>query len=156
MLRTRSSPKVSLISNSEEETRACAQSLAGQLKAGDIILLQGQLGAGKTTFVKGLAQALKVSVKKVNSPTFVLMNYYKGKLPIYHFDLYRLQTSKEIDTLDFDDYFYGQGVSVIEWPERLGEYKPKLYYLVEFQHKGETQRRICISYPLKLQPKSSH
>ena len=99
-------PKVSLISNSEEETKLCAGKLAGQLKAGDIIFLQGDLGAGKTTFVKGMAQAFKVNSKKVNSPTFVLMNYYKGKLPIYHFDLYRLGSSQEIDTLDFDDYLY--------------------------------------------------
>ena len=156
MLKKKSIPKVSLISGSEEETQKCAQHLASQLKAGDIVLLQGNLGAGKTTFVKGLAQALKVSAKKVNSPTFVLMNYYKGRLPIYHFDLYRLGTPKEIDTLDFDEYFYRQGISVIEWAERLGEYKPKQYYLVEFQHKGESKRKICISYPSKLQPRYSH
>jgi len=156
MRKKESIPKVSLISNSEEETRRCAKLLAGGLKAGDIVLLQGDLGAGKTTFVKGLAQALKVSPKKVNSPTFVLMNHYKGKLPIYHFDLYRLGNPKELDSLDFDDYFYGEGISLIEWPERLGEYQPKHYYLVEFQHKSETQRKICISYPLKHQPRSSH
>jgi tRNA threonylcarbamoyladenosine biosynthesis protein TsaE len=149
-------PKVSFISNSEEETMLCAQRFAGQLKAGDIVFLQGDLGAGKTTFVKGVAQAFKVSVKEVNSPTFVLMNYYKGKLPVYHFDLYRLGSSKEVDTLDFDEYFYGAGISLIEWPERLGEYKPKKYYLVEFKHKGETRRVICISCPSKPQPKFSH
>jgi tRNA threonylcarbamoyladenosine biosynthesis protein TsaE len=156
MLKKELIPKVSLISSSEEETKQCAQSLARQLKAGDIVLLQGDLGAGKTTFVKGLAQAFKVSTKKVNSPTFVIMNYYKGKMPLYHFDLYRLERSKEIDTLDFDEYFYGEGISLIEWPERLGEYKPKQYYLVEFKHKSENQREICISYPSKLQPRSSH
>ncbi len=155
MLKKKLVPKVSLISNSEEETKLCAERLARQLKAGDIVLLQGDLGAGKTTFVKGLGSALKVSPKKVNSPTFVLMNYYKGKLPIYHFDLYRLEKPQEVDTLDFDDYFYGQGISVIEWPQRLGDYKPKQYYLVEFKHQGENKRRICISCPLKPQPRSS-
>jgi tRNA threonylcarbamoyladenosine biosynthesis protein TsaE len=155
MLKKKLIPKVSLISNSEEETKLCAERLASQLKAGDIVLLQGDLGAGKTTFVKGLVEAFKFSSRKVNSPTFVIMNYYKGKLPIYHFDLYRLGTPKEIDTLDFDDYFYGEGISLIEWPERLGEHKPKEHYLVEFQHKGEHQRGICISYPSKPQPKSS-
>ncbi|MBF0504053.1 MAG: tRNA (adenosine(37)-N6)-threonylcarbamoyltransferase complex ATPase subunit type 1 TsaE [Candidatus Omnitrophica bacterium] len=148
--------KLSLISNSEGETKLCAARLAKQLKHGDIILLQGQLGAGKTTFVKGLAQALKVNPKKVNSPTFVLMNYYKGKLPIYHFDLYRLGNPKETETLNFDEYFYGEGVSVIEWSERLGTYKPEQYYLVKLQHKGDRQRHICISYRLKHQQKSSH
>ncbi len=156
MLKKKLIPKVSLISNSEEETKLCAQRFAGQLKAGDIVLLQGDLGAGKTTFVKGLGSALKVSSKKIVSPTFVLMNYYKGKLPIYHFDLYRLGNPKELDSLDFDDYFYGEGISLIEWPERLGEHKPKKYYLVEFQHKGEHQRQICISCPSKPQPRSSH
>jgi tRNA threonylcarbamoyladenosine biosynthesis protein TsaE len=156
MLKKRLIPKVSLISNSEEETKLCAERLATQLKAGDIVFLKGDLGAGKTTFVKGLVQEFKFSSKKVNSPTFVLMNYYKGRLPIYHFDLYRLEKSQEIDTLDFDEYFYGEGISVIEWPERLGKHAPKEYYLVELKHKGEHQRQLCISYPSKPQPKSSH
>ena len=148
-------PKVSLISNSEEETKRCAERLAQQLKAGDIVLLQGDLGAGKTTFVKGLAQAFKVNPRAVVSPTFVLMNYYKGKLPVYHFDLYRLGNPKELDTLDFDEYFYGKGISLIEWPERLGAHKPKQYYLVEFKHQGENKRGICIFCPSKPQAKSS-
>ena len=148
--------KVVELSNSEEETMLCAKRFAGQLKAGDIVFLQGDLGTGKTTFVKGLAPAFKVSSKKVNSPTFVLMNYYKGKLPVYHFDLYRLGSPKEVDTLDFDEYFYGEGISLIEWPERLGGHKPEQYYLVEFQHKGEHARTICISCPSKPQPKFSH
>ena len=155
MLKKESKPKVSFISESEEETKECAKRLAGQLKAGDIVFLQGDLGAGKTTFVKGLVQAFKLSAKSVTSPTFVIMNYYKGKLPLYHFDLYRLGNSKEIDTLDFDEYFYGEGISLIEWPERLGEYKPKQYYLVEFKHISENQRGICISYPSKLQQRYS-
>src|ERR1039458_9625243 len=134
-------PKVSLTSNSEEETKLCAKRFASQLKRGDIVLLQGDLGAGKTTFVKGMSQGFKIAPKKVNSPTFVLMNYYKGKLPVYHFDLYRLGKSQELDTLDFDEYFYGEGISVIEWPERLGEHKPKQYYLVEFQQKAQFPRR---------------
>jgi tRNA threonylcarbamoyladenosine biosynthesis protein TsaE len=83
------------------------------------------------------------------------MNYYKGKLPIYHFDLYRLEDPKAVDTLDLDDFLYGDGVSVIEWAERLGGYKPKQYYLVEFQHQGELRRKICISCPSKPQPRSS-
>ena len=156
MLNKESKPTASLTSNSVEKTIECARRFATQLKAGDIVFLQGDLGAGKTTFVKGLAQALKVSAAKVNSPTFVIMNYYKGKLPIYHFDFYRLGSTKELNTLDFDDYFYGEGVSLIEWPERLGEHKIQDYYLVEFKHKSETEREICIFYPSKLQQKSSH
>lgn len=133
----------------------CAGRFAGQLKAGDIVLLKGDLGAGKTTFVKGLVGGFKLSSKKVNSPTFVLMNCYEGKLPIYHFDLYRLENPKALETVDFDDYFYGDGISLIEWPERLGEHAPKEYYLVQFQHLGEHRRKICISCPSKHRPRSS-
>ena len=111
MLKKKLMPKVSLISNSEEETMLCAKRLAGQLRRGDIVLLQGALGAGKTTFAKGLGTAFKVSCNKVHSPTFVLMNYYKGKLPIYHFDFYRLENSKTVAEQAigniFDEYFYG-------------------------------------------------
>ena len=153
-------PKVSLTSNSEEETIACAQRFARKLKVGDIVFLQGELGSGKTTFAKGLAQAFKINSKRVNSPTFVLMNYYKGKLPIYHFDLYRLENLKTLAEQEighfFDEYFYGEGISLIEWPERLGGHKPEQYYLVQFKHKGEHKRTICISCPSKPQPKSSH
>jgi len=141
-------PKVSLISNTEDETKLCGARLAKQLKCGDIVLLQGELGAGKTTFVKGLAQAFKISPKKVNSPTFVLMNYYKGKLPIYHFDFFRLENSKTLAEQEighfFDEYFYGEGISLIEWPERLGKDKPEQYYLVKFKHRGGNQRLITM------------
>lgn len=154
MSKKQSTPKVLITSGSEEQTQLCAKRFAAQLKPGDIVFLQGDLGAGKTTFVKGLVQGFKLQARQVNSPTFVIMNYYKGKLPIYHFDLYRLENPKEVDTLDFDDYFYGKGISLIEWPERLGEHAPKQYYLVEFKHKSEQERDICISYPLKPQLKS--
>jgi len=160
MLKKELIPKVSLISNSEEETIACAQRFARKLKVGDIVFLRGELGTGKTTFVKGLGPVFKISPKKVNSPTFVLMNHYKGKLPIYHFDLFRLENSGPVAEQEighfFDEYFYGDGISLIEWPERLGGHKPEQYYLVEFKHKGETCREICISCPSKLQPKFSH
>ncbi len=155
MPKKKSARTVSLISESEDQTMACAQRFAAQLKPGDIVLLQGDLGAGKTTFVKGLAKAFQVAANKVCSPTFVLMNHYQGKLPIYHFDLYRLEKPAEVDTLDFDDYFYGQGISVIEWPQRLGAHRPARYYLVEFKHLGEHKRGLCISCPSKPQPRSS-
>ncbi len=133
------------ISHSEAETISLAQQFAKGLKAGDIVLLQGDLGAGKTTFVKGVALGLKVGSKSVVSPTFVLMNHYDGKLPIYHFDLYRLENPKELNTVQFDEYFYGAGVSLIEWPERLGANAPQHYYLVELSHQDEHTRKICIS-----------
>ena len=126
---------------------AIAAQLAKQVKPGDVIFLKGDLGAGKTVFTKGIAKALKVQAAKVVSPTFVLMNYYKGKLPIYHFDLYRLEKMEELQTVQFDEYFYGKGISLIEWPERLKKMAPKEFWLVTLKHTTENEREICISYP---------
>ena len=126
---------------------AIAGEFAQQLKSGDIVLLDGDLGAGKTTFTKGIAQALRVNPKSVTSPTFVLMNHYAGKLPLYHFDLYRLEKESEIQSMNFDEFFYGEGVSLIEWPQRLGELLPKQAIRVLIEHQGLEQRKICIVYP---------
>ncbi len=134
---------------------AIAGQFARQLKSGDIVLLQGDLGAGKTVFMKGIARALNVNPLAVNSPTFVIMNYYEGLMPIYHFDLYRLEKPEEIKTVQFDEYFYGNGISVIEWPERLGELAPEEFWLVELTHQSENTRGICISYPSNPQRKIS-
>jgi tRNA threonylcarbamoyladenosine biosynthesis protein TsaE len=136
-----------LISQSAEATIQMAADFAKELKAGDILLLEGDLGAGKTTFVKGLAKGLKAKSSQVVSPTFVLMNIYQGRLPIYHFDLYRLEKPEEIASLNIDEYLDGDGVAVIEWPKRLGADMPTNTYVVEFKHKDENTREICISYP---------
>ncbi|MBI4309237.1 MAG: tRNA (adenosine(37)-N6)-threonylcarbamoyltransferase complex ATPase subunit type 1 TsaE, partial [Candidatus Omnitrophica bacterium] len=138
-----------------QETMSLAAQFTRHLKPGDIIFLEGELGAGKTVFTKGMAKALRVNPQKVTSPTFVLMNYYKGKLPIYHFDLYRLENSEELKTVQLDEYFYGDGISVIEWPQRLGGFAPKQHWLVALKHKSEHQRQICISYPSNPQRKFS-
>ena len=148
-------PDLKIFSKSAEDTIAVAVKFAKNLKPGDIVFLRGELGAGKTTFMKGIARGLKVSPHKVNSPTFVLMNYYEGKMPVYHFDLYRLEKAEELKTVQFDEYFYGSGISVIEWPERLGVWAPKNYWLVKLSHKSEHERNICISYPSKPQRKVS-
>ena len=137
--------KNKVLSRDPQDTILIAARFARNLKAGDIVFLRGELGAGKTTFTKGLAHALRVKEAEVNSPTFILMNYYDGKLPIYHFDFYRLNKESEISTVDMEDYFYGQGVSVIEWPERLGEFAPKEFFEVRLEHKSECQRMIGFS-----------
>jgi tRNA threonylcarbamoyladenosine biosynthesis protein TsaE len=121
-----------------------AEAFAKNLKRGDIVCLEGDLGAGKTTFVKGMASALRVKPVEVTSPTFIIMNYYQGKLPIYHFDFYRLENPKEIMSVDFDEYFYGDGISVIEWPERLGAAMPPEYFAVKLEHKGESERLMSL------------
>lgn len=108
-------------SSSPEETFAIACEYARGLKAGDVLALVGELGAGKTCFVQGLAHGLGVPDSiYVRSPSFTLMNHYAGgRLPVYHFDFYRLSDPSELGDLGLDEYFYGEGVTVVEWPDRF-------------------------------------
>ncbi len=119
--------------------------LAELLAPGDLLCLEGDLGSGKTTLVKGIAKGLWVEANKVNSPTFVLMNIYEGKLPLYHFDLYRLDDPKEILRLDYEEYFFGEGVSLVEWADKLGPYKPLEYLDIKLAHTGENSRSITLT-----------
>ena len=136
---------IDVLSKNTEQTIALGERLARNLRKGDIICLEGDLGAGKTTFIKGVAKGLKIASEKVNSPTFVLMNAYQGRLPLYHFDLYRLENTGEIGAIGYEEFLYGDGVSVIEWAERLGTLTPKEYLRVELKHKGENERSIKVS-----------
>ena len=141
-----------LISHSVKETVDFARQFSKVLIKGDIVCLQGELGAGKTTFVKGLAQGLKVKKSKgqqVNSPTFVLMNVYDGKIPVFHFDLYRIEGA-ELESLGYEEFFYGEGVAVIEWADRLGNETPAEYFSIDFKNAGEDRRVLT----LKAQGKS--
>lgn len=137
--------KLNILSASAEQTIQLGVRLARHLKKGSIICLQGDLGTGKTTLVKGIARGLKINPEKVNSPTFVIMNSYQGRLPLYHFDLYRLEDIKEIPVIGYEEFLYGDGVCVIEWAERLGALAPKEYLRVELKHKGENERSIDIT-----------
>ena len=100
------------------ETQALAAQLGEHLSAGDVLWLSGELGAGKTTFTQGLGRGLRIR-EPINSPTFVLMRVYQGRLPLYHIDLYRLDTLRDIENLGLRDYLEGEGVCVLEWAERL-------------------------------------
>jgi tRNA threonylcarbamoyladenosine biosynthesis protein TsaE len=107
-----------VISPSAEHTRTWAVRLGKLLRGGEIIGLVGELGAGKTCFVRGLAEGLEVSRKtSIRSPTFTLVNEYQGRLPVYHIDLYRLDSTGELEELNLREYLYSDGVSVIEWFE---------------------------------------
>jgi len=130
------------ISQSPNETRQWAQALARKLKPGSIICLHGDLGSGKTTFVKGLASALGINEESVHSPTFVLMNIYDGKKKIYHFDLYRLKATTDILQLGYEEFLYGQGIAVIEWADKLKELYPSEYLQITLEHGGENTRKI--------------
>lgn len=132
-------------SHSAEETTQLGKDVGGILAKGDIVCLFGDLGSGKTTFVKGLASEQKVSPFKVNSPTFVLMNVYEGKIPIYHFDLYRIKGEEGLSSIGLQEFLYAEGISVIEWADKMEELLPEQYLSVEFQHEDENERvvRIC-------------
>jgi len=136
---------IKITTKNPQETMKFAARLGKLLKKGDIVCFFGDLGSGKTTFIKGLAQGMNIDQTKVNSPTFVLMNAYKGKLPLFHFDFYRLEGIGEINTIGYDEFIYGDGVAVIEWADRLKGNYPKEYLKVKLKHKKLNERVITMS-----------
>lgn len=138
------------VSKSVDETIGLGAKFAKRLKRGDVVGLVGDLGAGKTVFTKGIAKGLGVkNVRYVNSPTFVIIKEYKGKIPLYHFDLYRLNHSSVIDAENFEEYFYGDGVTVIEWADKIRRLLPKKYIEVRLSVIGENRRKIVIKNKLQ-------
>ena len=130
--------------HTEEETAAVGRELAATLRAGDVLLLYGDLGAGKTAFVRGLAEGLGVSRDEVSSPTFTLIQEYRGgRLPLFHVDLYRIEDPREFDELGLDE-IAEEGVLAIEWAERLPG-PPRNAVRISLEHAGENERRIAIS-----------
>ena len=135
--------KKTYISKSVEDTIRVGSEIAMRLKRGDIVALVGELGSGKTVLTKGIAKALNVkNVRYVNSPTFVIIKEYKGKIPLYHFDLYRLNKSSMIDSETYEEYFYGDGVTVIEWAEKIRRILPKNKIWIKFKIVGRRERII--------------
>ncbi|HZK18528.1 MAG TPA: tRNA (adenosine(37)-N6)-threonylcarbamoyltransferase complex ATPase subunit type 1 TsaE [Clostridia bacterium] len=108
---------------SSEETMLLGERLAGLLMPGDLVCLIGELGAGKTHFAKGVAVGLGVE-DTVTSPTFTLIKEYEGRIPFYHMDAYRLESAEELEDLGYDEYLYGEGVTLIEWADRIKEALP--------------------------------
>jgi tRNA threonylcarbamoyladenosine biosynthesis protein TsaE len=112
-----------IVTHSEEETIRVGEEFSRQLKAGDVVALVGDLGSGKTRFAKGISRGLGVK-ENVTSPTFTIVNeHLGGRLPLYHFDCYRLRTITELDEIGYDEYIYGGGVCVLEWADMIA---PKL------------------------------
>ena len=133
----------SVITHNEDETTALGRKLGSLLKAGDFIALNGELGSGKTCFVRGVASALLIDPgQPVTSPTYSLLHIHNGSLPLYHFDLYRLCSGEEIEQLGFSEYFYGEGVSIVEWADRLRSEMPEECLNLVFSYLGEEERRI--------------
>lgn len=128
-----------LESRSPIETTHLAERLGGLLKANDVLTLEGELGAGKTTFTKGLAQAMGVE-RTVNSPTFTIMKEYMGRLPFYHMDAYRIDD--DMEELGLDEYFEGGGVTVVEWPFKIEDQLPTARLDIRIEYSEDAETRI--------------
>lgn len=127
-----------------DETAAAAQQLAAELQAGDVILLRGEMGAGKTVFAGGLCRALGVQ-EYVTSPTFTVVNEYEGKaFPIFHFDMYRIEDEAELLEIGFDEYLQSGAVCIIEWPQNVESSLPHKRIEVKIEKVGENERKITI------------
>ena len=130
------------ISNSPAETEAVGRRVAEQAGSGSVLALQGELGSGKTQFTKGLVAAMG-SNAAVSSPTFTIVHEYQdGRLPVYHFDFFRVENRQSLERLGLDDYFFGDGVSVIEWADRFPEFIPQQARWILFEIKSENERAI--------------
>lgn len=129
-----------LLSRSEKDTYAFAKRVADRLKGGEVILLNGDLGAGKTTFTKGLALALGVK-ETVTSPTFTYVKEYDGRLPLFHFDMYRVADADEVYELGLEEYFYRGGVVVVEW-NKFGDVKDPI--VINVRSLGDNLREFEI------------
>jgi tRNA threonylcarbamoyladenosine biosynthesis protein TsaE len=131
-----------MTTHSPEETMFLAEKLAGILAPGDLVALKGDLGSGKTIFVKGLAKGLGVDeYEYVNSPSFVVVKEYSGKVPLYHFDVYRLNGKLFCETMDYEKYFYSQGISAVEWADKIQDTLPEEYLEVSLEY-GTGDERI--------------
>ena len=134
--------------NSIEETTKLGKELGKILNPGDIICLTGDLGTGKTHITKGISEGLGIT-DNITSPTFTIVNEYNsGRLKLYHFDVYRVSDPDEIYSIGFDDYIFGDGVSIIEWANYIEEILPKEYlhiYITKDLSKGENYRKITIT-----------
>lgn len=135
-------------SDSVEQTEAIAAELSASLRGGECVALHGNLGAGKTQFVRGLVRGLGASPRSVSSPTFVLLNVYPGgRLTVFHLDAYRVSGADDFETIGFPELLEQGGVVVVEWPERVSSLLPPQNISVSIQPTGPTTRRIEIRQP---------
>ena len=136
---------MTLESYSEDDTKMLALITAKEAKKGDIFCLDGDLGAGKTVFAKGFAEALGIT-EPVTSPTFTIVKEYQGgRLPLYHFDVYRIEEPEEMDAIGYEEYFYGDGVCLVEWSTQIEELIPENAIRITIKRdlsRGEDYRTI--------------
>lgn len=133
--------------HSAEETTNLGRQLASELKPGSIVLLRGDLGAGKTTMVKGIAEGFKAAeAEAVTSPTFTLIHEYRGpEVTLYHIDLYRIDTQRELDTLALEDLMEPNTILLIEWGEKFERFAKERDFEIAIEHKGSDDRLIQVS-----------
>ena len=136
---------LSIRSHNEDQTVALAAKLAPSFVNGDVIILTGELGSGKTTFVRALVTARGVDEDHVNSPSYAFVNEYPGDPPLFHFDLYRLADISELTEIGWDEYLTRRGIVVVEWGDRAGVRLPERYYLAEFKIIDDQERQIDLS-----------
>lgn len=131
------------ISRSAEETQSIGHQIAQQLRSGDVVALRGELGAGKTTLVKGIACGLGVSsVEEISSPTYVLIHEYQGRQKVYHLDWYRLEAVLGADAALAQECFDSKGITLVEWPERGETLLPQPHWQINLKHQDEKTRKI--------------
>jgi tRNA threonylcarbamoyladenosine biosynthesis protein TsaE len=141
------SPARAVVSRSPEETQAIGERLGARLVAGSVVACTGELGAGKTCFLQGLARGLGVT-GDVTSPTFVLVNHYRGRLPVYHLDAYRTGSLTELVDLGLEEMLHGDGVTVIEWADKLLPLLPARTIPVHVSGLGDEPREIRMEEPV--------
>jgi len=124
-----------------EDTERFGVKLGQVLKSGDVVCLNGELGAGKTTLTKSIGIGLGVN-DYITSPTFTLINEYSGRLPVYHFDVYRLENVEDLYDLGFDEYFYGKGVSIVEWAEKIEGLLPEHRLVLDIEKGNDIDKRV--------------
>ena len=134
------------MSRSVKETASYFFNIGQRAQAGDVYALHGELGAGKTVIASAIARGMGVNCD-ITSPTFALLEIYDENLPLYHFDLYRVNDERELDNLFFEEYWEGEGVSVIEWPEIAAKRLPKATIKIKVEYIDENTRKISLEYP---------
>ena len=137
---------IQLHTHSVEETKAFGERLANQLREGDVLLLEGDLGAGKSELTRGIARGLGIA-GYVTSPSFTILQVHdNGRLPLYHFDWYRLSGAEELYELSMDEYLYDRGIAVVEWPSMAADAIPDCHLKIHIEVRGESERTFTL-YP---------
>ncbi len=145
-MRDRSKMKEIITTTLSDESFSLGKRLGSAAQPGDVYALSGELGCGKTVVAKGIAEGMGIT-DDITSPTFTLLEIYEHTLPLYHFDLYRIENEAELEQLYFEDYWEGSGVSVIEWAERAGDQLPDNTVRIHIEYINSTTRRIKIEHP---------